>query len=84
MSSSPPWSFYSRKPILVLPDVEPEKDAEGRLQHEDPLDRYVDDVLKRPSRFKRTMQGIWSFLKTRVCASLDVVGSPLTLDLRSC
>lgn len=32
---------------------------------EDSLDRHVDDVLKRPSKLRRTLMGVWSFLKTR-------------------
>ncbi|KII95087.1 hypothetical protein PLICRDRAFT_33917 [Plicaturopsis crispa FD-325 SS-3] len=67
----PPLSFYSRKPVVMLsspdrgPDhpLDPEK---GRAtdQFDDSLDRHVDDILKRPSKFRRTMQGVWSFLKT--------------------
>lgn len=32
---------------------------------EDALDRHVDDVLQRPSKWRRTLMGVWSFLKTR-------------------
>jgi hypothetical protein len=63
--------FYTRKPVVVLPDLDQESDAEKGQQLEDSLDRHVDDVLKRPSKFKRTMQGVWSFLKTRAyCSSV--------------
>jgi hypothetical protein len=29
------------------------------------LDRHVEDVLTGRSKVKRTLQGVWSFLKTR-------------------
>jgi hypothetical protein len=64
----PPLSFYSRKPVMILPSAprEPMDLEKGRppKEYEDSLDRHVGDVLKRPSKFKRTMQGVWSFLKT--------------------
>ncbi|TFK75810.1 hypothetical protein BDN72DRAFT_885343 [Pluteus cervinus] len=67
----PPMSWYSRKPVLVLSPlassehmdqlIEGGRDAE---QFEDSLDRHVEDVLMRPSKVRRTLMGIWSFLKT--------------------
>lgn len=68
-SNSPPLSFYSRKPIVILSSPPSLNDDEEQADHtqefSDSLDRHVDDVLKRPSKFKRTMKGVWSFLKTR-------------------
>lgn len=67
-ASSPPSSWYSRKPVVVLPST-PRRTAndgaEDTEQFEDSLDRHVDDVLKRPSKLRRTLKGVWSFLKTR-------------------
>lgn len=65
----PPLSFYSRKPVVYLSSRDDnEGDVETgqsqKRQYEDSVDRHVDDVLKRPSKFRRTMQGVWSFLKT--------------------
>ena len=52
LSNSPPLSWYSRKPVVVLSDT-PEEDREkGERVYEDSLDRHVNDVLKRPSKFK--------------------------------
>ena len=50
---------------MELPLLGQENDIEKEQRLEDSLDRHVNDVLKRPSKFKRTMQGVWSFLKTR-------------------
>jgi len=33
---------------------------------EDSLDRHVEDVMKRRAMIKRTLKGVWSFLKTRM------------------
>jgi hypothetical protein len=71
-------SFYSRKPVVFLspPTRQELSDAEkGAVpddelgKHEDALDRHVEDVLKRPSKIKRTLRGVWSFLKTRMSSS---------------
>lgn len=32
----------------------------------DALDQHVEDVLSRRDKFRRTMQGLWAFLKTPV------------------
>ncbi|CAA7259857.1 unnamed protein product [Cyclocybe aegerita] len=61
----PPSSWYSRRPVVVLPTVPRRSDGgEDSEQFEDSLDRHVDDVLKRPSKVRRTLMGVWSFLKT--------------------
>ncbi|KAJ3512536.1 hypothetical protein NLJ89_g3460 [Agrocybe chaxingu] len=61
----PPSSWYSRRPVVVLPTVPLRSDdGEDGEQFEDSLDRHVDDVLKRPSKVRRTLMGVWSFLKT--------------------
>jgi hypothetical protein len=39
----------------------PRREIDG---HDDALDRHVEDVLARPSKLKRTLRGVWSFLKT--------------------
>ncbi|KAG1755596.1 hypothetical protein EDB19DRAFT_1842996 [Suillus lakei] len=69
----PPSSFYSRKPVIALfyPSGRQGWDMEsaGRAQFEfdgmdESLDRHVEDVLTGRSKVKRTLQGVWSFLKT--------------------
>ena len=67
----PPSSLYSRKPIVVLPTAPalPEDVEKGEI-FDHSLDRHVNDVLKHPSKIRRTMMGIWSFLKTRKCGVL--------------
>jgi hypothetical protein len=63
--------------VLQSPDLRVGDDQEKMEdKFEDDLDRHVDDVLKRPSKFRRTMRGVWAFLKTRkylfclACSSL--------------
>lgn len=52
--------------MLSSPRQRPRQDKEKHEeQYEDALDRHVDDVLKSPSKWRRTMMGVWSFLKTR-------------------
>ncbi|KAF8165252.1 hypothetical protein B0H34DRAFT_688456 [Crassisporium funariophilum] len=61
----PPSNWYSRKPVVVLPSARRRiRDNEEPEELEDSLDRHVDDVLKRPSKARRTLMGVWSFLKT--------------------
>ncbi|KAF9268077.1 hypothetical protein L218DRAFT_994842 [Marasmius fiardii PR-910] len=61
----PPLAWYSRKPVVML--SEPPSSAtdveKGKLL-EDSLDRHVDDVMKRRARIRRSLMGVWSFLKT--------------------
>ncbi|KAI0723244.1 hypothetical protein C8Q76DRAFT_722203 [Earliella scabrosa] len=66
----PPLSFYSRKPVVVLPRTRKKRkkadDAEKgkEIEHENALDQHVEDVLRKRDRFRRVMQGVWSFVKT--------------------
>ena len=62
---SPPLSFYSRKPVLVLPERPQDAEAASAAGSDDELDRHVEDVLTRRARFRRILQGVWAFLKTR-------------------
>lgn len=72
---SPPMTFYSRKPVIVLPQQKrtrsastATKESAGAVEpetHEDNLDRHVEDCLNKPDTFRRVMRGVWSFLKTR-------------------
>lgn len=59
--------FYSRKPVVILsaPSREELIEEEEGDRHQDALDRHVEDVLVRPSTVRRTLKGLWSFLKTR-------------------
>jgi hypothetical protein len=62
--------FLSPPPRHELSDSEKGDLADGESgKHEDALDRHVEDVLARPSKFKRTLRGVWSFLKTRMSSS---------------
>lgn len=69
----PPSSFYSRKPVIALfyPSGRQGRGIEsaGHTQFgfddmDESLDRHVEDVLTGRSKVKRTLQGVWSFLKT--------------------
>ncbi|KAI0650754.1 hypothetical protein C8Q79DRAFT_1006990 [Trametes meyenii] len=71
----PPLSFYSRKPVVVLPrlrkkkkrkqsDLEKGAHHEEETEYEDALDQHVEDVLRKRDKFRRVMQGVWSFVKT--------------------
>ncbi|KAI0353601.1 hypothetical protein OH77DRAFT_1427291 [Trametes cingulata] len=70
----PPLSFYSRKPVVVLPrmrkkkrkQADPEKGEaqDEEPEYEDALDQHVEDVLTKRDKFRRVMQGVWSFVKT--------------------
>lgn len=62
----PPIGVYSRKPVVVLPKGQWQRDDEEKNEgDQDELDRHVEDVLSRKQRFSRIMQGVWAFLKTR-------------------
>ncbi|KAJ7638918.1 hypothetical protein FB45DRAFT_740283 [Roridomyces roridus] len=61
----PPMSWYSRKPVVTLSshsveDLNDPEQAGGR----DDLDRHVEDVLNNRSKIRRTLKGVWTFLKT--------------------
>jgi hypothetical protein len=45
---------------------DPEEGNRPGKEYEDSLDRHVEDVLNKPSKFRRTMKGVWAFLKTRM------------------
>ncbi|KAJ4478229.1 hypothetical protein J3R30DRAFT_2878497 [Lentinula aciculospora] len=67
----PPLSFYLRRPVVALsppppPSIESARAAEeqGRPVLEDSLDRHVDDVMRRRDKIRRSLKGVWSFLKT--------------------
>jgi hypothetical protein len=55
-------------PPSVISDIEAEERRTSRFENS--LDQHVDDVLRRPSKFRRTIKGVWSFLKTRESLSL--------------
>ena len=46
---------------------DPEKGVarEEEPEYEDALDQHVEDVLTKRDKFRRVMQGVWSFVKTR-------------------
>lgn len=72
----PPLSFYSRKPVVVLAPanrprrssitVDAEKGRARTPEHDDYLDQHVEEVLRKRDKFKRVMQGVWSFMKTPI------------------
>ncbi|KAJ7173013.1 hypothetical protein C8R43DRAFT_679060 [Mycena crocata] len=61
----PPLSWYPQKPVVTLsyPPKMAISDPE-RCPGEHSLDRHVEAVLNKPSKFRRTMKGVWAFLKT--------------------
>ncbi|KLO18050.1 hypothetical protein SCHPADRAFT_135198 [Schizopora paradoxa] len=73
----PPIGVYSRKPIMVLPrssGSRPISSLEKGGVHEDDLDRHVEDVLSRESKFRRTMSGVWAFMKTPMGIIASIYG----------
>ncbi|KAI9448157.1 hypothetical protein H4582DRAFT_1898905 [Lactarius indigo] len=73
----PPFSFYSRKPVVVLPRTGRDQDLEGASVHTastDELDRHVHDVLKRKQKFRRVMKGVWAFLQTPLGIAFGIYG----------
>ncbi|TCD68204.1 hypothetical protein EIP91_011376 [Steccherinum ochraceum] len=75
----PPLSFYSRKPVIVLPSVQPRPQTaldieKGNPVYEDNLDRHVEEVLRKRDKFRRTMRGVWSFLKTPMGILVGIYG----------
>ncbi|KAJ7781130.1 hypothetical protein B0H16DRAFT_1497172 [Mycena metata] len=74
-----PPSWHSRKPVVTLsaPTTGDEPDPEQALpgkEYEDSLDRHVEDVLNKPSKFRRTMKGVWAFLKTPLGVLAGIYG----------
>ncbi|KAH7929403.1 hypothetical protein BV22DRAFT_123832 [Leucogyrophana mollusca] len=80
----PPLYFYSRKPVVMLSsptrrqrarDIEKGRQPDADFDDvDDSLDRHVEDVLTRRAKFKRTMQGVWSFLKTPMGVVTGIYG----------
>ncbi|KAJ6628727.1 hypothetical protein B0H10DRAFT_1989020 [Mycena sp. CBHHK59/15] len=76
----PPLSWYSRKPVVMLSSpstisiTDEEQGPHPGKEYEDSLDRHVEDVLNKPSKFKRTMKGVWAFLKTPLGVITGIYG----------
>ncbi|KAI0251281.1 hypothetical protein BJV78DRAFT_1282565 [Lactifluus subvellereus] len=73
----PPLSFYSRRPVVVLPHSERDTDIEVDSAHTastDELDRHVHDVLKRRKTYRRVLKGVWTFLKTPLGFAFGLYG----------
>ncbi|KAJ7180203.1 hypothetical protein C8R43DRAFT_392654 [Mycena crocata] len=74
----PPQSWLVRKPVVTLssPSKVVISDLEQRpgSDYEDSLDRHVEDVLNKPSKFRRTMKGVWAFLKTPLGVLAGIYG----------
>ncbi|KAF8812537.1 hypothetical protein BYT27DRAFT_7182981 [Phlegmacium glaucopus] len=68
----PPSSWYSRKPAVTLSPIP--RLNNGTDQFEDSLDRHVNDVLESPSKLRRMMMGVWSFLKTPMGIMTGIYG----------
>ncbi|KAJ6515788.1 hypothetical protein C8R45DRAFT_218871 [Mycena sanguinolenta] len=75
-----PPTWYSRKPVVTLssPSTENLSDAEKAArpgkEYEDSLDRHIDDVLNKPSKYRRTLKGVWAFLKTPLGVLAGIYG----------
>ena len=66
LNYSPPLSFYSRKPVITLPArmMHPtDKEQNGST---DVLDMHVEELLSRKQKIRRSLQGLWAFLKTPI------------------
>lgn len=37
----------------------------GEAAHENELDLHIEEVLSRQQKVRRTLRGVWSFIKTR-------------------
>ncbi|KAF7352701.1 hypothetical protein MVEN_01236000 [Mycena venus] len=72
-----PPSWHPHKPVNTFPlptqEVVFDPQQSNHLQ-EDPLDRHIEDVPKKPSKFKRTMKGVWAFLKTPLGILVGIYG----------
>ncbi|CAK5263045.1 unnamed protein product [Mycena citricolor] len=83
----PPW--HSHKPVVTLssPSIsevtDPEDGQRPGKEYEDSLDRHVQDVLKKPSKFRRTMKGVLAFLKTPLGVSCAILSPGPTNQSRS-
>jgi hypothetical protein len=64
--SSPPLPLDLRRPAVALPEAPSPQNQDARSLHDDALDRHIEDVLDRKQKIKRTLQGVWAFVKTRV------------------
>ncbi|PVF96446.1 hypothetical protein CPB86DRAFT_709048 [Serendipita vermifera] len=63
----PPLSWYSRKPVVSLPASTRarERDAES-MESENELDAHVEEVLSKRAWLRRSLQGLWAYLKTPI------------------
>ncbi|KAF7331890.1 hypothetical protein MKEN_00069300 [Mycena kentingensis (nom. inval.)] len=59
-----PPTWYSLKPTVTIAAPPETASDDLKREYEDELDRHVEDVLKRPSKIRRTLKGVWAFLKT--------------------
>jgi len=70
-------SLYSRRPVIHLPEVSgsPEHDLEtDNLGDKDELDLHVERVLRNRDRLRRTIAGMWSFMKTPSGILMSIYG----------
>ncbi|OBZ70461.1 hypothetical protein A0H81_09965 [Grifola frondosa] len=65
----------TRTPQLPAGKEDPEKGKHTNAPHEDALDQHVEDVLRKRDKFRRVMQGVWSFVKTRMFGFPDFVAA---------
>ncbi|KZT20404.1 hypothetical protein NEOLEDRAFT_1140860 [Neolentinus lepideus HHB14362 ss-1] len=61
----PPLPLFPRKPVVSLPErgIEDVEKSPHNVQKDD-LDHHVEDVITKHQLFKRTMKGVWAFVKT--------------------
>ncbi|KIM20418.1 hypothetical protein M408DRAFT_82027 [Serendipita vermifera MAFF 305830] len=69
----PPLSFYSRKPVITLPTRIATVDEE-RGESADELDVHVEELLTRKQKIRRSLQGLWAFLKTPIGVVTAIYG----------
>jgi hypothetical protein len=64
--SSPPLSWYSRRPVINLPATAiRERDAES-MESENELDAHVEELLSKRAKIRRSLQGLWAYIKTPI------------------
>lgn len=61
---SPLNPFLDRRLVITLPTGQRDGNEAGSM-FKNTLDRHVDDLIRRPSPIRRTLLGVWAFLKTR-------------------
>ncbi|KDN48050.1 hypothetical protein RSAG8_03066, partial [Rhizoctonia solani AG-8 WAC10335] len=60
----PNLPIYNRRPVVTLPTLAEDDNAEKGKTPKDNLDRHVEDVLTHRRKIRRAFSGFWGFIKT--------------------